>query len=237
MRGLARIAATHGHHFIVTGLTSLTKDICREAFENAEPLAPHETEELFTISHEQVGLLYGADLARISEERTMVPDLVMMELDRHAALGARYVEPYILQWVRQGKAGILPPVSGALTPRFLERLQNAGLMDLKRMALFQEIPAVFGKDRLDLLAEAMVTLGFWTPLPAGAADEQPDDVRLYDYASVWDLLGGFRPVDLIQALQQLLGKGRLVDDPLHHVLLYNGIAAPLGLAVDDLVVT
>lgn len=137
VRGLARIAATHGHHFIVTGLTSLTKDICREAFENAEPLAPHETEELFTISHEQVGLLYGADLARISEERTMVPDLVMMELDRHAALGARYVEPYILQWVRQGKAGILPPVSGALTPRFLERLQNAGLMDLKRMALFQ----------------------------------------------------------------------------------------------------
>lgn len=185
VRGLARIAATHGHHFIVTGLTSLTKDICREAFENAEPLAPHETEELFTISHEQVGLLYGADLARISEERTMVPDLVMMELDRHAALGARYVEPYILQWVRQGKAGILPPVSGALTPRFLERLQNAGLMDLKRMALFQEIPAVFGKDRLDLLAEAMVTLGFWTPLPAGAADEQPDDVRLYDYAAVW----------------------------------------------------
>ena len=185
VRGLARIAATHGHHFIVTGLTSLTKDICREAFENAEPLAPHETEELFTISHEQVGLLYGADLARISEERTMVPDLVMMELDRHAALGARYVEPYILQWVRQGKAGILPPVSGALTPRFLERLQNAGLMDLKRMALFQEIPAVFGKDRLDLLVEAMVTLGFWTPLPAGAADEQPDDVRLYDYASVW----------------------------------------------------
>ena len=169
----------------MTGLTSLTKDICREAFENAEPLAPHETEELFTISHEQVGLLYGADLARISEERTMVPDLVMMELDRHAALGARYVEPYILQWVRQGKAGILPPVSGALTPRFLERLQNAGLMDLKRMALFQEIPAVFGKDRLDLLVEAMVTLGFWTPLPAGAADEQPDDVRLYDYASVW----------------------------------------------------
>ena len=151
VRGLARIAATHGHHFIVTGLTSLTKDICREAFENAEPLAPHET----------------------------------VELDRHAALGARYVEPYILQWVRQGKAGILPPVSGALTPRFLERLQNAGLMDLKRMALFQEIPAVFGKDRLDLLAEAMVTLGFWTPLPAGAADEQPDDVRLYDYASVW----------------------------------------------------
>ena len=64
-------------------------------------------------------------------------------------------------------------MSGALTPRFLERLQNAGLMDLKRMALFQEIPAVFGKDRLDLLAEAMVTLGFWTPLPAGAADEQP----------------------------------------------------------------
>ena len=61
VRGLARIAATHGHHFIVTGLTSLTKDICREAFENAEPLAPHETEELFTISHEQVGLLYGAD--------------------------------------------------------------------------------------------------------------------------------------------------------------------------------
>lgn len=115
----------------------------------------------------------------------MVPDLVMMELDRHAALGARYVEPYILQWVRQGKAGILPPVSGALTPRFLERLQNAGLMDLKRMALFQEIPAVFGKDRLDLLAEAMVTLGFWTPLPGEAADEQPDDVRLYDYASVW----------------------------------------------------
>ena len=53
------------------------------------------------------------------------------------------------------------------------------------MALFQEIPAVFGKDRLDLLAEAMVTLGFWTPLPAGATDEQPDDVRLYDYASVW----------------------------------------------------
>ena len=51
----------------MTGLTSLTKDICREAFENAEPLAPHETEELFTISHEQVGLLYGADLARISE--------------------------------------------------------------------------------------------------------------------------------------------------------------------------
>ena len=46
----------------------------------------------------------------------MVPDLVMMELDRHAALGARYVEPYILQWVRQGKAGILPPVSGALRP-------------------------------------------------------------------------------------------------------------------------
>lgn len=31
----------------------------------------------------------------------------------------------------------------------------------------------------------MVTLGFWTPLPDGAADEQPDDVRLYDYASVW----------------------------------------------------
>mgnify|MGYP006875997735 CR=1 FL=1 len=30
-----------------------------------------------------------------------------------------------------------------------------------------------------------MTLGFWTPLPAGAADEQPDDVRLYDYASVW----------------------------------------------------
>ena len=60
VRGLARIAATHGHHFIVTGLTSLTKDICREAFENAEPLAPHETEELFTISHEQVGLLSTA---------------------------------------------------------------------------------------------------------------------------------------------------------------------------------
>lgn len=116
VRGLALIAETHGHHFIVTGLTSLTKDICREAFENAEPLAPHETEELFTISHEQVGLLYGADLARISEERTMVPDLVMMELDRHAALGARYVEPYILQWVRQGRPGSSRPCPARSRP-------------------------------------------------------------------------------------------------------------------------
>ena len=74
-----------------------------------------------------------------------------------------------------GKAGILPPVSGALTPRFLERLQNAGLMDLKRMALFQEIPTATEKE-IDFLAEAMVTLGFWTPLPGEAADEQPDDV-------------------------------------------------------------
>ena len=52
-----------------------------------------------------------------------------------------------------------------------------------------------------------------------------------------NFLGGFGPVDLVQAVQELLGEGRLVDDPLHHVLLHNGIAAPLGLAVDDLVVT
>lgn len=116
VRGLARIAATHGHHFIVTGLTSLTKDICREAFENAEPLAPHETEELFTISHEQVGLLYGADLARISEERTMVPDLVMMELDRHAALGARYVDRTFFNGFAKGRPGSSRPCPARSRP-------------------------------------------------------------------------------------------------------------------------
>lgn len=185
VRGLARIGRTHCDHFIVTGLTSLTKDMCRESLGNAVPLSPAETDELFTISHEQVGLLYGAQLARISEKRTMVPDLVMMELDRHAAIGARYVEPYVLQWLRQEKAGFLPPMPAVLSPRFLERLRIAGLMDLKLMALFQEIPAFSGKERLDLLAEAMVTLGFWMPLPADSADEGPDDVRLYDYATVW----------------------------------------------------
>ena len=51
-----------------------------------------------------------------------------------------------------------------------------------------------------------------------------------------DLLGGFRPVDLVETFQQLLREGGLVNDPLHHVLLDHGIAAPLGLAVDDLVV-
>ena len=51
-----------------------------------------------------------------------------------------------------------------------------------------------------------------------------------------NLLGGLGPVDFIQALQELFGKGGLVDDPLHHVLLDHRIAAPLGLAVDDFVV-
>ena len=51
-----------------------------------------------------------------------------------------------------------------------------------------------------------------------------------------DLLGGFGPVDLVEALQQLFGKGGLVNDPLHHILLDHRVAAPLGLAVDDLVV-
>ena len=50
------------------------------------------------------------------------------------------------------------------------------------------------------------------------------------------VLGAFRPVDLLQALQQLLREGGLVDDPLLHVLADHGIAAALAFAVDDLVV-
>ena len=51
-----------------------------------------------------------------------------------------------------------------------------------------------------------------------------------------DLLGGFGPVDLVQAFQQLFSKGGLIDDPLHHHSLFNGIAAALALSVDDLIV-
>ena len=60
--------------------------------------------------------------------------------------------------------------------------------------------------------------------------------RLADPVAL-NLLGGFGPVDLVQAVQQLLSKGGLVDDPLHHIFLDNGIAATLGLAVNDFVIT
>ena len=50
------------------------------------------------------------------------------------------------------------------------------------------------------------------------------------------VLGAFRPVDLVQAFQQLFSEGRLIDDPLLHVFPHHGIAAALALAVDDLVV-
>ena len=57
----------------------------------------------------------------------------------------------------------------------------------------------------------------------------PDPVALH-------VLRALRPVDLVQAFQQLLGEGGLVDDPLLHVLPHHGIAAALALAVDHFVV-
>ena len=50
------------------------------------------------------------------------------------------------------------------------------------------------------------------------------------------ILRGLGPVDLFEALKELLRERGLVDDPLLHVLADNGIAAALGLAVDDLIV-
>ena len=50
------------------------------------------------------------------------------------------------------------------------------------------------------------------------------------------ILGAFRPVNLLQAFQQLFRESGLIDDPLLHVLADHGVAAALALAVDDFVI-
>ena len=71
-----------------------------------------------------------------------------------------------------------------------------------------------------------------------AADDLESDLNALALADpvALHVLRALRPVDLVQAFQQLLGEGGLVDDPLLHVLADHGIAAALALAVDDLVV-
>lgn len=178
--GLHALAGVNPAFMLVTGLTGLTHGLCEGALPGGHALNASEAEDLFTLSHETLGSVYGEALAAAAQTRGMVPDLVMMALDRAAAIGPRYAAPLVDGWLGAKDSSALPSLPGALrNPKFFDRLARAGFFDLARMGRFQIIDAANGDASLPRLCEAMETLGFWTPV--GSEGEDADWV--YDYAS------------------------------------------------------
>ena len=175
---------------LLAGLTDLGEALAQGAAASVPVVSvPRDkAEDLFTLSHETLGTVYGEALAKAAEERSMVPDLVMLNLDRHAGLGVRYVRPLVEGWLGTDKANAGPLLPKAfLHPGILENLIDADVLDLKNMALFQKLPDEPEHRRYyELLGELLESLGFWTPVVAEEND-RPDEKSLpaYDYASAF----------------------------------------------------
>lgn len=178
--GLHALAGVNPAFMLVTGLTSLTHGLCEGALPAGRALNASEAEGLFTLSHEMLGAVYGESLASAGQTRGMMPDLVMMALDRAAAIGPRYVAPLVETWLGAQGSGALPSLPAALrNPKFLERLARAGFFDLARMGRFQHVDAAGDECGILRLCEAMETLGLWTPV----STEDGKEGLVYDYAS------------------------------------------------------
>lgn len=178
--GLHALAGDNPAFMLVTGLTSLTHGLCEGALPSGRALNASESEDLFTLSHETLGIVYGEALASAGQTRGMMPDLVMMALDRAAAIGPRYVAPLVDTWLGAQGSGALPSLPAALrNPKFLERLAGAGFFELARMGRYQHVDAANDAGGLLHLPEAMETLGLWTPLVSDGEQEG----AVYDYAS------------------------------------------------------
>lgn len=177
--GLHALAGVNPAFMLVTGLTGLTHALCEGALPGGHALNASEAEDLFTLSHETLGSVYGEALAAAAQTRGMVPDLVMMSLDRAAAIGPRYASPLVDGWLGAKDSSAPPSLPGALrNAKFFDRLARAGFFDLAKMGRFQTIDAA-NDSTLPRLCEAMETLGFWTPL----GSEGEDAELVYDYAS------------------------------------------------------
>ncbi len=190
--GLHALFLKQPRFVLLTGLTSLGESLAQgaAASEPVVALPVEKAEDLFTLSHETLGTVYGEALAKAAEARGMVPDLVMMNLDRHAGLGVRYVRPLVEGWLGTGRAEAGPLLPKAfLHPGILQNLIEADVLDLKNMALFQTLPDEPEQRRFhELLGELLESLGFWTPVVTEENDSS-DDKPLpdYDYASAFGI--------------------------------------------------